>query len=306
MPELLTDPTFQKVCLGTALIGATSGALGCFSYLRRQALIGDVVAHSSLLGIVGAFTLSALVLGGVGSKSFAILIPGALLAGVLALLLAREITQRTRVKDDATLGVMLALFFGSGVFLLRWIQRSPAIGGHAGLEDYVFGLAAAMTTSDLVLIGILGSLAIGCMLLLWPLLKLHTFDRGFARSLGFDTRRLDTILIVLQVTGIIIGIHAVGVVLMIALIVTPAAAARQWTRSLGAMVGLAAVFGALSGVVGSLASAQWRGAPTGPMIVLVATLIFLVSLLVAPRRGIIARQRARVMRRRELVGGGAG
>ena len=292
MPDVFLDHTFQKVCFGTAMIGAVSGALGCFAYLRRQSLIGDVVSHASLLGIVVAFLISGWVLG-TGSKSFAVLVPGALAAGLGALLLTRTITQRTRLKDDAALGVMLAIFFGSGIFLLRVVQRSPHVKGHAGLEDYVFGLAAALTMDDLVLIAVLGALALGAMLLIWHPLKLHTFDRTFGHSVGFNAQRVDTVLIVLQVTAIVIGIHAVGVVLMIALLVTPASAARQWTRSLSSMVWLAALFGALSGAVGSLLSALERGAPTGPMIVLVATAIFAVSLLFAPRRGIVARVHAR-------------
>ncbi len=302
MPEIFNDYTFRIVCLGTALIGATSGALGCFSYLRRQALIGDVVSHASLLGIVGAFAISAL-LHGTGSKAFIVLLPGALVAGVAALLLTRAITRRTRLKQDAALGVMLAIFFGTGILLLRVVQRSPRFMGHAGLEDYVFGLAAALTRGDLFLISILAVLAVGTMLLLWGVLKLHTFDSAFAHSLGFNATRVDTILVVLQVIAIVIGIHAVGVVLMIALLVTPASAARQWTRSLRGMVMLSAVFGAVSGAAGSVLSALYRGAPTGPMIVLVATLIFVISLLFAPERGVIARYRSRKARQRTLLQG---
>ena len=303
MLDVLSDHTFRTVCLGTALIGATAGAIGSFSYLRRQALIGDVVSHASLLGIVGAFAISALV-GETGSKSFAVLIPGALIAGIAALLLTRAITERTRLKQDAALGVMLAVFFGTAILLLRVVQRSPHMTGHAGLEDYVFGLAAALTQADLMLISVLGMLAIAVMILVWGPLKLHTFDSAFAHSLGFSTKSVDTILVVLQVTAIVIGIHAVGVVLMIALLVTPAAAARQWARSLRGMVLLGAVFGALSGAAGSLLSAVVRRAPTGPMIVLVATAIFVVSLLFAPRRGILARYRARRRRQRSLLEAG--
>ncbi|MDJ0974448.1 MAG: metal ABC transporter permease [Planctomycetota bacterium] len=303
MLELLGDHTFRTVCLGTGLIGATSGALGCFSYLRRQALIGDVVSHASLLGIVGAFAISALI-AGTGTKAIVVLIPGALVAGVLALLLTRAITSRTRVKEDAALGVMLAVFFGTGILLLRVVQRSPRISGHAGLEDYVFGLAAALTQGDLLLIAVLGALAIATMILLWGALKLHTFDSAFAHSMGFDATRVDTILAVLQVTSIVIGIHAVGVVLMIALLVTPASAARQWTRSLRGMVILSAIFGAVSGAGGSLLSALYARAPTGPMIVLVATAIFIVSILFAPDRGILARYRSRKRRRRAVLGAG--
>lgn len=304
MLEILLDRTFLTVGLGTGLIGAVSGALGCFAYLRRQALIGDVVSHSSLLGIIVAFIVSDWVLG-MGSKSFMVLIPGAIIAGTGALLLTRAITHRTRVKEDAALGVMLAIFFGTAIMLLRVAQRSPHIRGHAGLEDYVFGLAAALTMSDLVMIVVLGVVSIGTMLLIWPSLKLHTFDRAFAQAIGMPATRLDTLLLVLLVIGIVIGIHAVGVVLMIALVVTPAGAARQWTRSLGGMVLLAAIFGALSGVIGSLLSATYRGAPTGPMIVLVATFFFVVSLLFAPRRGVIARLRSRAARARALETGGA-
>lgn len=297
--DILSDPTFQKVCLGTALIGATSGALGSFSYLRRQALIGDVISHSALLGVMVAFMLSA-VATGVGSKSFAVLLPGALVAGVAAMLLARMITLKTRLKGDAALGVLLALFFGTGMLLLRYAQKSPAISGHAGLEDYIFGLAAALTTDDVTLITILAGVALGATSLLWPALKLYTFDRAYAHSVGFDARRLDVVLIVLQVLGIVIGIHAVGVVLMVSLMVAPAAAARQWTSSLGRMLALAAAFGAASGAAGSLLSAAYSGAPTGPMIVLVATLIFGASILFAPRRGLVSRVRARRLARATL------
>lgn len=298
MLEILTDPTFLKICAGTSLIGATSGALGCFAYLRRQALIGDVVSHASLLGIVAAFVISALVTG-TGSKSFTILVPGALVAGLGSLLLTRLVVQRTRIKEDAALGVMLALFFGGGIFLLRIVQRAPSIKGHAGLEDYVFGLAAAITYSDLLLIVILSVVSIGTMLLLWAALKVHTFDRAFAHTLGLPSNRLDTVMLGLLVMGIVIGIHAVGVVLMIALLVTPASAARQWTSTLGRMVTLAAVFGALAGAAGSLASAFIRGAPTGPVIVLAATAIFVISVLFAPRRGVWSRYRARKRAARE-------
>ena len=141
---LFNDYTFQMVCLGTAAIGAVSGALGCFAYLRKQSLIGDVVSHSSLFGIVIVF-LASYALTGTGSKSLIILIPGAIIAGVASLLLTQVITRHTRIKEDAGLGVMLAIFFGSGILLLRWIQRhEPVIPGRAGLEQYLFGMAAAM------------------------------------------------------------------------------------------------------------------------------------------------------------------
>ena len=288
MFELLSDYTFRTVLLGTTMIGAVSGALGCFAYLRRQSLMGDVISHSSLLGVM-LFFLASYALTGSGSKSLVLLIPGAILAGTAALLLTRTIVHRTRLKEDSSLGVMLALFFGAGIVLLRWVQRvEPAIPGRRGLDNYLFGMAAAMTQDDLWMIGILGFLSVGIMLLLWKELKVFTFDPLFSHSLGYRTTRLDTLLVIILVVGVVIGIQSVGVVLMIALLITPASAARQWTRRLGRMVLLASLIGAICGLVGSVVSATYSHVPTGPVIVLTATLIFALSLLFAPRRGVVS------------------
>jgi len=290
---LLTDYTLRTVCLGTAVIGAVSGALGCFAYLRRQSLIGDVVSHSSLAGILLFFLLSYWVTGE-GSKSLVVLIPGAIVAGAASLFLTRMIVARTRIKEDTGLGVMLAIFFGGGILLLRWVQRrQPVIPGHAGLEDYLFGMAAAMGRDDLRMILILGAVSIGIVCLLWKEFKVFTFDPTFAQSMGLRTSLLDSLLLMILVVGIVIGIQAVGVVLMIALLVTPASSARQWRHNLGSMVILAACIGAFSGAAGSFISATYAHLPTGPVIVLIATSIFLISLTCAPRRGLIAKALAR-------------
>lgn len=306
MLELFNDHTLRTVCLGTAGIGAVSGAIGCFAYLRRQSLIGDVVAHSSLLGIM-IFFLASYLITGEGSKSLSVLIPGALLAGVAALMLTRWILAQTRLKPDSALGVMLAIFFGSGILLLRWTQRAtPNIPGKRGLEDYLFGMAAAMTNSDLWMIGILGVSSILMMLLMWKEFKLFTFDPVFAQSTGLKTNRIDTLMLLMMVVGIVIGIQSVGVVLMIALLVTPASSARQWTGHLGTMVLLAAIFGAICAGTGSVLSAKFSKVPTGPVIVLVATVLFMVSLVAAPRRGVIARliQRRKLEKSAQVVATG--
>ncbi|MGB0333478.1 MAG: metal ABC transporter permease, partial [Planctomycetota bacterium] len=254
-PWVELDPTLVVVAAGTTAVGAVSGALGCFAYLRRQGLVGDVVSHSALLGVVGAFVLSY-ALTGAASRSLGVLVPGALVAGTAALMLARSVSNRTRLNDDASLGVMLSIFFGGGLFLLRWVQRqSPPIPGQAGLEDYIFGMAAAMTRADLVMVFSLGGGALLTLLLLWKELKVFTFDPDFSQSLGLPSRRLDLLMMALLVTGVVIGIQTVGVILMIALLVTPAAAARQWTARLSTMVLLAATFGATSGAGGALISA---------------------------------------------------
>ena len=289
MIDLIYDPTFQTVCLGTALVGACSGALGCYAYLRKQSLVGDVIAHSSLFGVM-VFFLLHFAITGEGTRSLFVLIPGAVFAGVIALWLNHWLIRTTSVRPDSNLGVMLAIFFGSGIFLLRWTQRmTPPVSEHRGLEGYLFGQAAALTYYDLVMIGVLGavsSLAVG---LFWKELKAFSFDATFSQSVGVRSQWMEFLLIVLLVIGIVIGIQSIGVVLMIALLITPAAAARQWVRSLGGMVALAALFGATSGVVGSILSATIAKMPAGPAIILVCISVFVVSLLLAPGRGILSR-----------------
>lgn len=285
--EILSDPTFRTVLIGTTSIGAVSGALGCFAYLRRQSLVGDVVAHSSLLGVMVFFLLSYWITGE-GNKSLYVLVPGAIFAGIIGLLLSDWLTRRVRVREDSGLGVILAIFFGSGILLLRWVQRlDPPIPGRRGLEGYLFGQAASMTQSDLIMIGLIGIIALVLVILFWKELKVYTFDPLFARSVGYSPRILELLLIILLVLGIVVGIQSIGVVLMIAMLVTPAAAARQWTRSLGPMVILAAAFGAVSGISGSLISASVSRMPTGPVIVLSVIGLFVVSILFAPRRGVL-------------------
>ncbi|MEM7784587.1 MAG: metal ABC transporter permease, partial [Planctomycetota bacterium] len=228
MFEIFFDYTFQVILFGTMAIGAVSGALGCFAYLRKQSLIGDVIAHSSLFGIMLFFLISYW-LTGEGSKSLLVIIPGAIFSGILALMLASLFSKGPRVREDSSLGVMLALFFGSGLFMLQAVQRAASIPGRRGLEGYLFGMAAAMTKSDLIMISIVGLLALSMMLFFWKELKLYAFDPLFSHTIGFHTFWMDLLMITLLVLGIVIGIQCVGVILMIALLITPAAAARQWT-----------------------------------------------------------------------------
>ena len=291
MSEFWSDYTVRVVVFGSALIGAGSGALGCYAYLRRQSLIGDVVAHSSLLGIVSAFW-GAFLLTGSGNKSLWVIIPGAIVAGLAALLLTRAVTGLTRIKEDAGLGVMLAIFFGTGMMLLRWLQRAqPPIPGRSSLDGYLFGMSAAMTSQDLWMIGLIGAAAVITMLLFWSRLKILTFDPEYAAGLGLPVRRLELLLLCLMVIGIVVGLQIAGVVLMISLLVAPAAAARQWTHHLGKMVGLASTIGAICAAGGALLSAVFSHMPTGPDIVALVTLAFVASVLCSPSRGLLFRRR---------------
>jgi manganese/zinc/iron transport system permease protein len=277
---LLADFTARTVALGAGLAGALAGLAGAFAFLRRQSLLGDTLAHAALPGVCIGFLVA-------GTRSLPALMAGALMAGLAAAVAVTLIARGSRLKPDAALAIVLSLFFAAGVVLLTHIQATAG-AGQAGLETFLFGQAAAMLPSDVVAIGVLAAGAALAVAVLWRPLKLATFDPALAAVQGLPLRRIEIALAALIAVAVVAGVQLVGVVLMTALIVAPAAAARQWTRSLGAMVALSAAFGATAGVVGALISAGARGLSTGPLIVLVATGIVAVSFLAAPGRGAIA------------------
>jgi manganese/zinc/iron transport system permease protein len=279
--DFFSDYTLRLVAVGSAVLGATSGALGSFAYLRRQSLLGDAVSHAALPGIVLAFLVA-------GAKVPLVLMLGAGLAGWVGTLAVRLIVRRSRVPYDSALGIVLAVFFGVGLVLLTLVQRQSN-AAQAGLESFLFGQAASLLRRDVVTMAILGSAAVIVLVLVWKEFKLLSFDPDFAASLGMPVRRLDGLLTFLLVVAIIIGLQTVGVVLMSAMIVAPAAAARQWSRRLSPMVLIAMAIGVFSGIAGSLLSSFVPRLPTGPTIVLVLSVIVVISLLLAPRRGLLWR-----------------
>lgn len=295
--DLFFDYTVRTVALGTAVLGIVSGALGSFALLRKQSLLGDAISHAALPGVVIAFLITR-------SKASSVLLLGALLAGWLATLLVMTVIRYTRIKEDSALGLALSIFFGFGLMLLTFTQRL-ADARQAGLDRFLFGQAAALIERDVITMAILGIVALATMVLFWKEFKLLSFDPDFAASLGFPVRALDMALTTLLVVAVVIGLQAVGVILMSAMVVAPAAAARQWTNRLSLMVLLASAFGALSGVGGALISSTGAGLATGPVIVLFISGIVLVSLLFAPNRGLVwawlRQQRNRRRLRRDTV-----
>ncbi len=277
--ELFTNYTLRNVALGTALIGIVSGALGCFAVLRKQSLLGDAISHAALPGVVAAFLITR-------SKSSFVLLIGALIAGWLATLLVMAVKRYTRIKEDSALGLALSTFFGFGVMLLAFTQTMPD-ARQAGLDRFLFGQAAAIVERDVLTIAGIGFVALLVMVAFWKEFKLLSFDAEYAATLGFPVRLLDVMLTTLLVVAIVIGLQAVGVILMSAMVVAPASAARQWTDRLSVMVVLAALFGALSSIVGAVISSTGSGLGTGPVIVLCISAIVALSLLFAPNRGLV-------------------
>lgn len=289
--DWFNDYTLRTIGLGAALLGAIGGMLGSFAVLRRQALLGDVVSHAALPGIVAAFWLS-------GSRAPLILVIGAALSGLAAAVLAEGLSRRSRLPNDATYALLLSAFFGLGMVLLTMIQRSGA-AGQSGLSSFLFGQAAAIVSADLQLIAALGTLLLGLLLFFWKEFALLSFDGPYAHSLGLPVRRLDLLLNSLLVIAVVIGLQLVGVVLMSALLVAPAVAARQWSGSLAGMTLRAGLFGASAGLIGAWVSTANAGLATGPLIVVLLSSIVVVSLLAAPQRGLLARLLRQRATRRE-------
>ncbi len=290
--ELFFDYTLRTVAAGAATLGLMSGALGSFAVLRRQSLLGDAVAHAALPGIALAFLIT-------GSRETWALTIGAAIFGWVGALLVIAIRRTTRIKEDTALGLVLSVFFGFGLLLLTFIQKRPN-SSQAGLDKFLFGQAATLLISDVWLIVALGAAAFAVIMIFWKEFKLLCFDADYGATLGLPMRLLDIALTTTLVIAIVAGLQTVGVILMSAMVVAPAAAARQWTNRLGVMVALAAAFGATAGIGGAIASSTAAGLPTGPMIVVCLSLIAAASLLLAPARGIVWRALRERRNRKQL------
>lgn len=285
-----------NVMLGTALLGATAGAIGTFAVLRRRALVGDMLSHAALPGICLAFLV-------LQYRSLLGLSLGALLSGLLAVGAVILVTRWTRTKEDAAIGIVLSTFFGAGVVLLSLVPRNTS-GNQAGLDRFLFGETAGMRDSDVRLLIATALFALVIIIALYKEFQLLSFDPDFAAAQGWPTLALDAIMMGTLAVVTIVGLPICGVILMAALLILPGAGARFWTNRLGRLLVIAALAGAMAGVVGTLLASplpgQWlghgpqafgtsrRSIPPGPLIVLTAAAFFVVSLLFAPRQGVVA------------------
>ncbi|MDQ7916601.1 metal ABC transporter permease [Mesonia sp. MT50] len=292
LSDFFTNYTLRTITLGTTVLGAICGMLGSFAVLRKQSLLGDAISHASLPGIALAFILT-------GVKDANLILIGALISGLIGTFWIKGIVRRTRLKSDTALGLILSLFFGFGMLLLTFIQKMPN-ANQAGLDKYLFGQAATLVEQDVWVMATVTGVSLIVLLLFWKELKLLLFDADYTKTLGFNTKFLDILITSFIVLAIVMGLQTVGVVLMSAMLLAPAAAARQWTNSLGTMIILASIFGAFSGVFGTAISASQDNLSTGPVIVLVAAGFVLISFVFSPSRGILFRELRFRQNRKEL------
>lgn len=279
------DPSIAWVVLGITLLGVGSAYVGTFSFLDKKALLGDAISHAVLPGICLGFMVA-------GEKNPVYIVTGAFLSGAVATFMSSWLKRNTKLSEDTIIATILSVFFGFGIVLLTALQKSgnPEI---AGLNSFIFGNAIGISEADLMLYGGLSLVIILVLTVLLKEFRLMVFDPEYGKAIGFPMKSISFLFNVLMILAVVIGIQAIGVVLMAALLITPGAAARFWTDRLNPLLILAALFSVLSGILGTYVSFVLPQMPTGPWVVVFLSLFALISFLISPKSGIIFRYFAR-------------
>lgn len=273
------------VALGAAMLGLAAGTVGTFLYLRKRALVADAISHATLPGVALAFIVMV-ALGGTGRNLIG-LMTGSALSAAAGVWVVTWLTRNTRLPQDAAIGAVLSVFFGAGITLLTVIQTMDS-GQQAGLESILLGATAGMLRSDAQVIATGAALTLLAAITLRRPLWLISFDEGYAAQRGLNVARYDLALLALVLAITVTGLKITGLILIVAMLIMPPAAARFWTDRADRMTAVAAAFGGLSGYTGAALSAAAPDLPTGPIIVLCAFALFLLSMTFGPARGAIA------------------
>lgn len=279
MSSIFFNSNFQWVLLSTMILGIAAGTIGCIAYWKRESLLSDSLAHAALPGVVIAFLL-------VQEKNLFILIFGAAISALIGAAFIEWITSSTRITEDTAMGMVLSVFYGLGIMLLAIANRTAA-GNQSGLDKFIFGQAATMVRTDVYTMLALALLVVIIVIICFKEWKIFLFDPEFAKGLGLSLKGMNTLYLAVLISTIVVGIQAVGVILIAALLIIPSVSARYWTDSFKTMVILSAFIGGASGVAGTLISAIGKGWPTGPFIVIVAGSIFIISLVFGKAKGLL-------------------
>lgn len=262
------DPTIQRMLLGTLFIGVTASVVGVFAFLRKKSLVGDALSHAILPGVALAYLFTE-------TKSTWVLMCGALVAGWLASQFMEVLQRTSRLKQDSVVAIVLSIFFAIGLVLISWIQGNGN-DSQSGLSDFLFGKIAAISTQDVYVFGIIGGSLL--LLLRWKfrLLYFIAFNSDYMKVRGFKIRWNDMLISTASILAIAMGIQAVGVVLMSALLIIPVSGARLLTYRILPLLVLSAVFGVMGAIGGAFGSMIAPNMPTGPWVIVVLFAILLV------------------------------
>jgi ABC-type Mn2+/Zn2+ transport system permease subunit/Mn-dependent DtxR family transcriptional regulator len=273
------------------MLGISCGLLGSLIVVRKMALVGDTLSHAVLPGVAAGFLWQQ-------TKDPVAIFIGATIAGLIGTTLVGVIKQTTRLKEDAALGLVLASFFAVGICMVTMIQRLPT-GNKSGVDKFLFGQAAAISGADVRLMLVVTVVTVLALTIFYKEFLVTCFDAGFARAVGFPSQVMHYCTMLLLAFSIVIALQAVGVVLVSAMLITPAAAAYLLTDRMHWMLLLAALFGMFAGVIGAFLSFLGNNLPTGPFMVLGASTVFVLAFLFGPRHGLVMRwwrQRSRADR----------
>ncbi|KNC05918.1 iron/manganese ABC transporter permease subunit SitC [Pantoea sp. BIGb0393] len=259
-----------------ALVGAICAFLSCFLMLKGWSLIGDALSHSIVPGVAGAYMLGL---------PFAL---GAFLSGGLAAGSMLFLNQRTRLKEDAIIGLIFSSFFGIGLFMVSLNPTS------VNIQTIVLGNILSVAPADIWQLGAIGFITLAILLLKWKDLMVTFFDESHARSLGLNTLRLKILFFTLLSASTVAALQTVGAFMVICLVVTPGATAYLLTDRFPRLLLIAVTIGSVTSFLGAWSSYFLDGA-TGGVIVVAQTLVFLVAFVFAPKHGVLAaRRRARL------------
>jgi len=268
------------------VVGAICGVVGTFLVLRGLSLVGDATGHATLPGVCVGFLAAG------GSKAPTALLLGALVSGFLAAILVGVLSRGARARTDASIGVVLSLFFGLGIVLLSYIQASPT-GAQAGLNRFLYGNAAGVDTAEVYLLAGTAGLLLLLVLVFWRWLVAASFDPVFARSVGVPVGAVHYGLLAALSIAVVVSIQAVGVVLVSAMLIIPPSTALFFSARIARAAALSGILGASAGAIGAVLSYVFEGVSTGPAMVLVAGVFFAVALTFGPRGGLVRAKRTR-------------
>lgn len=311
MIEYFTDPVLAAPTIGSMLMCLLAAFVGTFSVLKRQSLVAEALSHASYPGVIVSLLLCRVFFISDDAWHF-LLYPllGAALSSLLGMYCIQKLTKKYNIASDSALCFVLASFFGVALVVLSCVQSSyPTL--YRELQSYLFGQAATQTNEHIILYSIVTLLVLVASVCCYRPIKAVIFDPEYAKAIGIDVNKIHAVLLAITVVAVVVGIRSLGVVLMSAMFIFPAVASRLWTSKLELVLLLASVFGLISGFFGVVLShemsqivmsnGQYSSFPTGPMIVLAAAMLFIVSSIISPQRGLLFRIVRRYFFRRQCL-----
>ena len=284
--ELLFPEEYNARIVIPAVIayGSIAGAVGVPLVLKKRALFGDAIGHASLPGVVLAFLFGFFFWG--SGKEMALLLTGGAIAGFAGVFFLQQLHNKTKLKEDALIAILLSFSFGIGVVLLSFSQ-SLSGGDQAGLDHFIYGSIATIRLIE-------AKILIGCSLVLWLCflatmkeIKITVFDFVYAEASGFNTKKINLYFLILSVLVVIVGLPTVGLVLGVALLIIPVASAQRWSNNYNKIVFISSMFGATSAWVGASLSNYFLNLPAGAIIVITSFFLYLCSLIFGIRNGFL-------------------